>query len=667
MRKLAIYSLITLAFACSPLSKADKSFEAGEYNEAIALYEKGIDPHDAEHNFRLAESYRRCNRLHEAEPFYAKAVADNITDETAYYFYAVALKSNKKQEEAKKVLESYIAKGQDPVVVNMAQRELDNLDELTEIRQKVNHFRVKNLKAINTPAAEYSPVYNNGTLFFTSNRDGGKIYKGTGTPFTNIYRVTTKGANVDLATLEKLPPIINDPDVNEGSITMSANGRTVIFAKGNNGKSNGSNEVNLYFTRYRNSNWSNPRPININGADTWDSTPALSPDGQHLYFSSNRPGGFGGLDIYQATLDRRGRWVDVHNMGEHINTPGNEIFPYVGNHGELYFSSDGWPGFGGLDVFHATRDHGHHVLENLGQPINSTADDFGIFLFNPSRGFFTSNRPGGKGDDDIYTFVNDDPDLKIVNYYLTGKTVTPDEKGELAPLSNTKVLLISEDDEVIDEVFTKLDGKYRFPVYSEENYYLLAEKDDYFTSRQPFTTIGKSVDRSKLKKQVTNVTFEQDLELDMIIMEKPIVLNNIFYDLNKADIRADAAAELDKLVVILNDNPDINIELSSHTDVRAGHDYNMDLSQRRAESAVAYIISQGIDGKRMVAKGYGETKLIVMNAQTEEEHQQNRRTEFKVTKYTHHLREDVAEEGEESVEYDETDRFFNDDDEGGNE
>jgi len=650
--------LITALVACSPMNKAEKSFEAGEYDHAISYYEKNLNPKDAQANYQLAEAYRRSNRIKDAEPYYEAAIKAGITNEAAYFFYAVSLKMNKKVAEATKVLENYIAKGEDEVMVSMAQRELENIDELQEIRQRVNHFRVKNLKALNTPNAEYSPVFNNGTLFFTSNRGGGKIYKGTGTGFTDIYKVKTKGANVDMATLEKLPEIINHSDINEGSITMSSNGRTIIFAKANSGKSSGTNEVNLYFTRYRNNNWSKPRPININGKDSWDSTPALSTDGKHLYFSSNREGGFGGLDIYTATLNRRGRWVDVRNMGEFVNTAGNEIFPYLGIDGGLYFSSDGWPGFGGLDIFEATREKGRHILENLGSPINSTADDFGIFLFNPSRGFFTSNRKGGEGDDDIYTFVNDDPDLKIVNYFLSGATVTPNEKGELEALSNTKVMLISEEDELIDEAFTQLDGKYKFRVYSEENYYIIAEKEDYFTTRKAFSTIGKSVERTKLKKQITNVAFEMDLPLNLIVVEKPIILSNIYYDLNKAEIRSDAAIELDKLVTIVLDNPEINIELSSHTDVRAGHDFNMDLSQRRANSAVQYLIANGVAPERVTARGYGETKLIIKNADTEARHQINRRTEFKVTKYTKKFQQEFIEGTE---EVDETDRFFTDD------
>ena len=650
---------IALCVGCSTMKKADKSFYNGEYSTAIYMYQKAVKPDDPESNFQLAEAYRQSNRISEAEPYYKASLDAGIDDESAHYYYAVSLKTNERFEEAIKVLENYLNKGEDPVVVAKARRELDNITQISELKDKPTYYRVKNLETLNTPNAEYSPIYNKGYLYFTSNRQGGKVYKGTGTPFTDIYKVKTKGAKININTLQPITDIINDPDINEGSITISADGTSIIFAKGNNGKSSGTNEVNLYFVRHRNGRWTKPRPLNINGMDTWDSSPALSPDGSTLYFSSNREGGFGGLDLYSAKLNRRGRWVDVRNLGDKINTPGNEVFPYVASDGKLYFSSDGHSGLGGLDLFSATRESGHITVENLGQPMNSPKDDFGIFLFNPTRGFFTSNRKGGKGDDDIYTFVNDDPNLKIVNYFLSGATVTPNKEGELVPLPNTKVLLVGEDNEIIDEVFTKVDGRYTFRVYSEENYDLIAEKEDYFTTRKSFSTLGKSVDRSKLEKLVTNVNFNMDLPLNAVIPLKPIVLENIFYDLDRWEIRPDAALELDKLVVLLNDNPNIEIELSSHTDARADHNYNMRLSENRAKSAVEYLISKGIDKNRLQAKGYGETRLIIENAETESEHQQNRRTEFKVTRYNKHIDEEDLED------FDETDRFFEDDDDNG--
>ena len=484
-------------------------------------------------------------------------------------------------------------------------------------------------------------------MFFISNRDTEKRYKGTGTPFTDIYEIKTKGAVVDQNSLKILPNNINHEEVNEGSITFSKDGMFMIFAKGNDGKSSGRNNVDLYYSRYRSNKWQTPRLLNINNSKSWDSTPFLSVDGKTLYFASNRSNGYGGTDIYKANLNKRGRWINLQNLGPEINTPGNEMYPYISEDGKLYFASDYHLGFGGLDIMIATRKGGEISIVNPGKPLNSEGDDFGIYFFNQTKGFFTSNRIGGKGDDDIYTFVNNDPELKIVNYKLTGNTLTPENENSYLTLDNSTVKLTDRDNNIIEETFTGNDGSFSFIVYPEEEYFLVGEKENYFNSRVEFSTLGKTADKAKLKDFVTNISFEKNLILEKIILNKSIVLENIYYDLDKADIRNDAALELNKLIRILIDNPKISIELSSHTDDRATVEYNLNLSQRRAESAVNYIISKGINKNRLIAKGYGESELIIKNASSEEEHQINRRTEFKVTKYE----ENESESDEE--------RFFN--------
>ncbi len=656
MRIFALIMLVILS-ACGSL---EKSITKGDYDDVIRRYANTApEKNDSEVNYQIAEAFRKSNRIAEAVPFYKVAIDQGHDDETAYFHYAKALKANQQYDEAEKVLQTYVKDGRNDLVMELADKELSNLNNVDDLTKKDNYYRIKNLEDINTPNAEYSPVYKNNYLYFTSNRDGGKIYRSTGTPFTDLYRVRTRGANVNLRTLEALDPLINDPTVNEGSITISPDGLSIIYAKGNTGKATGTNEVNLFYTRYRNGKWLEPRPLSINEGDSWDSTPILSNDGKTLYWSSTRPGGHGGADLYSAKLNRRGRWVDIRNMGPDINTPGNEMFPFVSQDGSLYFASDGHPGFGNLDIFKATRRRGHITVQNLGKPMNSHADDFAYFEFNLTRGFLASNRKGGKGDDDIYTFINDDPDLKIVNYYLTGTTVTNDDGGEKIIVSNTKVTLIGEDGTILDEAFTGEEGEFRFRVYGEENYKLLAEKTDYFTVRDNFSTVGKSVDRTKLTETITNVDFETEIPLERIVIEKPVVLENIYYDLDKWAIRSDAALVLDSLVTIMNDNPDIYIELGSHTDARQTDEYNLDLSWKRARSAVTYIINAGVDAARVTARGYGESELLIANAANEEEHQRNRRTEFKVLRYNPRDREEeIPKDGER----DEYDRFFFGDD-----
>lgn len=644
-------------------SSIDKSLERGEFDNVIRKHAKDPTQNDAEINYKVAEAYRKSNRLQQSAPYYKSAIEEGIADQDAYYYYAKALKANLEYQKAREVLEGAINEVTDDKELARINNEIRNLTSIDELRDKETYYRVKNLEDINTAGAEYAPVHTNNYLYFTSNRDGGKIYKNTGTPFTDIYRVASRGANVSLRTLQRLDEIINDPEVNEGTVATSADGLTIIFGKGNTGKASGNNEVNLYFTRFRNGRWLQPRPLSINDPESWDSTPALSPDGNTLYFASDRPGGYGGTDIYTASLNRRGRWVDLRNLGSEINTPGNEMFPFVSEDGSLYFASDGHPGFGKLDILRATREKGLISVRNLGKPMNSPADDFAYFEFDLTRGFFSSNRSQGKGDDDIYTYVNEDPNLKVVNYFLAGTTVTMNDANEEIVVSNSKVSLVDANEEVVDEVFTNEDGSFRFRVYTEENYNLIAEKSDYFTTRKEFSTVGRSVDKDTLSEFITNVEFETKIVLDRIIIEKPIVLENIYYDLDKWDIRSDAALVLDSLVMIMNDNPDIYIELGSHTDARAPDDYNMDLSQKRARSAVLYIIKQGVEPERITARGYGETQLLIKDAQTEEEHQKNRRTEFKVLKYNPREREDELPPSEELL--DEYDRFFNEEESGG--
>tara|TARA_B100000405_G_scaffold288498_1_gene237239 strand:- start:33 stop:1994 length:1962 start_codon:yes stop_codon:yes gene_type:complete len=646
----AIYILMVFLGSCVTTKTALKDFNNAEYYNAASKFQKVIKEGDSNNSFLLAEALRKSNRLWQAQKYYADAIKNGYKEEIAYYYLALSLKSNNAYDQADSLISHYLSKGNDESIIKLMRQELLYINNLRKYPD-TSYYRVKNLEAINTEFAEYSPSFSNDKLFFVSNRLSEKIYSGTGTPFTDLYEVKTRGANVDLNSLKKLDDNINNEKVNSGSITFSEDGMYMIFAKGNDGKSTGRNNVDLYWSRFRRGGWTNPRLLNVNTSRSWDSTPYLSKDGKTLYFASNRSKGFGGTDIYKANVNRRGRWINIQNLGPEINTPGNELFPSVTEDGRLYFSSDNHEGFGGLDIFVATRKAGKITITNPGKPLNSRGDDFGVNPYNATRGFFTSNRDGGKGDDDIYTFVNNDPNLKIVNYILKGTTLTQNnDDKDLEILGNSSVKLLDKEGVVIEETFTDNDGQFEFTVFTDEDYILIGEKENYFSTRGDFSTIGKELDKSKLVEFVTNVEFEKNLILDRIIVNKSIVLDNIYYDLDKADIREDAALELDKLVVILEDNPNISIELSSHTDDRASVDYNQDLSQRRAESAVSYILSKGIDQNRVSAKGYGESQLLIQNAKTEDEHQVNRRTEFKVTSY---------EFIDSSNSEDEEEKFFN--------
>jgi peptidoglycan-associated lipoprotein len=653
--------------SCGIEKKANKAFILGKYQNSIDLYKKvaGKNQSNGKANYFIAESYRLSNRPKEAEAFYAKAGGKGIDSDSVKFYYAQSLKANGKYAEARQQLDEMIKESSNTALKDRAKAEMDGLAYLEKLNQTQSYYKVKNLELINTPSSEYSPVFLNNELYFTSSRGNDKIYEATGTPYTDIYKVASRGAIVDVATVAALPQGINTSSINDGCITFSPDGKTMVFAKGNSTKRKSTEDVDLYISRFRNGVWSEPVMININEPGAWDSSPAFSPDGRTLYFASNRKSrgrnqiSYGGTDLYSAQMDTRGRFSRVRNLGPEVNTAGNELFPYVAEDAKLYFASDGHPGYGGLDLFVVKRANGKTAIENLAQPMNSSGDDFGIFLFRPDRGFYTSNREGGKGDDDIYTFINEDPNLKVINYYLQGITYTQDKDGKLQILPNTRVNLLDGKGDIMQDYVTGDDGKFLFRVYENEDYTMVGETDGYLIKRQPYTTRGKGVDPSTLKDLITNISLDTIIVLDKIEINKTFVLDNIYYNFNRAEIREDAAKELDKLVQLLIDNPEIKIELGSHTDSVDTDSFNMLLSQRRAESAVTYIVQNGIAPDRIVAKGYGESKPIARNTNPDgtdnpDGRQKNRRTEFKI------LEVGVIPkslEGDEPV--DDEDKYFN--------
>lgn len=474
-----------------------------------------------------------------------------------------------------------------------------------------------------------------------------------------LYKIALgKDAGETQGTAELFNKEIFDPEANEGSPAFSPDGKTLIFARGNTGKKKGTADVDLYQSRNVNGQWTPPAILPINDSLAWDGSPSFSRDGKTLYFASNRAGGAGGIDLYRTNIDASGRFSKPVNMGRDINTAGDEMFPYVAEGGVLYFASDGHPGLGKLDLFSATRTQGIITIENLGLPFNSPQDDFGlVFYKDKDQGFFASNREGGKGDDDIYyffkpkapdsTIAQKDPmdplnpqnpnyiegKLKSVRYFLAGDVY--DNSTNPTPIDSAIVHILPDtSDTQITQLKTNAAGKFGTqPVEEGRSYVLLVERKGFISKREPFSMNGRSIPPIFLTKAVTDTTFQVSIKLDRLELNKTFVLDNIYYDLNKYNIRPDAAIELDKLVQILKDNPTMNIELSSHTDARATDAYNMTLSQNRAESAIKYLNLKGIDAERLTAKGYGERQLIIPNAKTEEEHQRNRRTEFTILSY----------------------------------
>jgi peptidoglycan-associated lipoprotein len=655
--------LITLMYACSSsksaLSGGDKYFEKGEYQLAIKEYLSSNSANSPKTLYSIAESYRLSNRPLKAQEFYEKAASAGSKNPELPFRLAYSKKINGDYAGAKTMLESYL-KGDSLIGENViyAKKEIANLSKIDSLNTLKSFYEVKPIEGLNTNGTEFGPVMYNGELIFTASKKD-DIYKANNLPFLGLYKskllTNQQGSKVELFSKS-----IFDEAVHEGTSTFNKEGTVMVFARGNTGSKKGAADVDLYASaKDTQGQWTVPQLISISDSAAWDSSPAFSADGRTLYFASNRAGGIGGIDIYRVNMDASGRFGTPQNMGRTINTPGDDMFPYAAKDGRLFFASDGHPGFGGLDIFVATRKDGKTVVDNLGTPMNSRYDDFALTNSEHKKGYFSSNREGGQGDDDIYYFEDTSPDpiveppiiakkdetkpdpklpvvVKNVRYFLAGNVTNK----EGTPLDSAKIRLIDVNTNLQSaEAITIEDGKYgTFALEKEAEYSILIERPGYFTKRIPFNMVGKEIPQDQLSKLDTDTTFFVSTTLEKpainLVVNNIFSINPIFYDLNKSNIRMDAAPELDKVVQALEDNPTVKIELGSHTDSRSSAEYNQDLSQRRAEAAIKYIIAKGIDPNRLRAKGYGESQLVNKCADgvecTEEEHQQNRRTEFKV-------------------------------------
>lgn len=617
---------------CKSLEQQGESqFAAGEYQLAIGTFSKILaeKPENTQANFYVAESYRLSNRIEKALPFYEKLIEEEGSFENHFY----AAQSLRDQGEYEKAAEAYLAAKDvtsSDSLIKLASTAAKNMQLVSEITDYWPYHELVNYELLNSPGIDYAPIVSEKFLYFTSSRGASGAYPATGQGYTKLFRSRADGIKVDVQNIQPLPEFQNEQNLNQGAIAISPDGNTIIYARGNSLSKKDLPEVNLFASYFRGGGFTEPIWLPVNEEEYfWNSTPAFSLDGKSLYFASNRPGGYGGTDLYKAEKLANGSYGNPVNLGSSINTSGNEMFPRPMGE-QLFFASDGHPGLGKLDLFVAETKEGKLSVINLGKNINSQGDDFGLFFTNyPKEGFITSNREGGVGDDDIYYFQDNTPKPKIVNILLNVQTLQNTPEGQIV-LPRTRVALYDSTKKAVGGDFSSEAGKLRFTLSPESDYSIVASKNGYFAKSISYSTIGKSPAPEDLIQDVTNITLDTTIVLDQLELEKAIVLENIYYDLDKATIRPDAAVELDKLVKILMDNPEIKIELSSHTDSRATDAYNKDLSQRRAESAVNYLVSQGIAAERLVAKGYGEEQPIVAEASTEEDHQRNRRTEFKV-------------------------------------
>jgi len=632
--------------------KALKHFDKGEYDltikELLPLAQKGFQLDQT--NYLLGESYRLSNRITQSLPYYQQAQAKGYIDKMLPYYMAISAKSIGNYELTKSYLNEFVKSKPSRLYQIKSEIELENLGQIPDLLKKQSPVTLQALTG-NTAKTEFDAKKIGDELIFTSSSKP-EIYKNNGLPFLGIVKAPLKNPG-EIGSQSIFSSALFKENANDGTPAFTKDGSTVVFARGNTGKSKDpSPDVDLYMSKKTGNAWSEPERLSISDSIAWDGSPSFSADERTLYFSSNRRGGKGGVDLYRVPIDNSGRFGRPINLGSTINTPGDELFPYVSANGKLYFSSDGHPSIGGLDLFVASRNENEIVVEHLGVPINSIGDDFAISFSDSTQGYISSNRPGGKGDDDIYFFkstgsedrwwttapppVIDTLNKKIVNYFVQVKIVDPSGN----PIDSVKINVRKNGQTLSNEKTNKKGFIELIDLAENDELVFKCHKEDFITVRSSFSMEGKTIPESLLKKEMTDTTFQVIITMDRPEIGKEISklyeINSIYYDLDKADIRPDAAEELDKIVQFLSDNPQMNLELGAHTDARASTGYNLKLSQRRAESAVKYIIRRGIATDRIKPKGYGESQLINECSDgvecPEEMHQQNRRTEFKIIK-----------------------------------
>lgn len=610
------------------LAKADTAFFSyKEYNTALDAYQKFLkkDPNSSEKkrvHYQIAECYRNENKFREAEKWYEIAMEEGYDEPLLLANYGEMMILSGNYFGAREAFKKFLKTNPTHEKANLR---LKSCDFALVNQNFVSNFSILNQGEINTPASEYGcEIMANDKMIFASTRANGtteRFDNYTGQGFSDFYEAAPS-SEFNWKNAKKLKGPVNT-DFNDGTMTYDPTHKVGYFTQcnGTNGKKENCN-VFLATLITKDNVWSTPQILSVNNPDYSIKHPSISRDGKTLYFASDMPGGKGGADIWKINSLGNNVWSDPINLGNNINTSGNEMFPFIAGDSALYFSSDGFIGYGGLDLYKAKlvgKDFQKPV--NMYPPFNSSADDFGIvFSTKPDRqGLFCSNRIDGLGDDDIYSFY-----LTPVEIAASGKVV--DQKTG-KPLNKTKLTLIAADGTTM-ETMPESDGTYTFKGLKKDMMYTItASGDGYFNDKKVFETENDK--RSKTYHKKTNY----DLDFSLLRLSKEeIALNNIYYALNSADLTDSSKASLDRLVTILKETPNVRVSLNAHTDAQGDDAYNMTLSQKRAQSVVNYLVSHGIPANRLEAIGHGETQLVVKNASDDFEHQLNRRTMLKVIK-----------------------------------
>lgn len=644
--------IVSSLYSCksAKLSDAEEKQRIGEYYEAAAIYRKVYTKTSPKKRdlrgyiaYRMAECNRLINNTAKATSAYMNAIRYDYPDSTVYLRMGQMLQKTGRYPEAIKNYDIYMEN--DPSNL-LAINGIQGCELAPGWKKNPTRYEVRRMDKFNSRRGEFSPMLAGDKydqLYFASSRSkdkDAKVSAITGQNNNNLFLVKQDEKGAWLAPVELEDEVNTEYD--EGTPSFSPDGNTMYYTYCAQDPE-GPRTAEIYISTRSSAKWGKgTRATIVKDSVTALGHPSISPDGKYLYFVSDAVGGFGGKDIFRARVAGND-FGPMENLGEEINTPGDEMFPYVRDSVTLYFASNGHPGMGGLDLFKATQDStGKWKVENLGAPINSMADDFGItFAGKEERGFFCSNRNDARGYDHIYSF-----EWPTITIFIEGIVNDVDEY----PIEDATVRIVGKDGLNV-KVPVKKDGTYRVELERDIRYVMMASARGYLNQNYELHT----------GPEEKNETYIVDFFLSPI--SKPVVIDNIFYDFDKATLRPESKKALDEMIKMLNDNPNVTIELGAHTDRKGTDQYNERLAQRRAQSVVDYLIAGGIEAARLEAKGYGESVPKTINKKmakqfdflkegdvlTEEfilalppEQQEiadqiNRRTEFKVLRTNYNL------------------------------
>ncbi len=624
------------------VAKADKEYDKFAYVDAIKTYERIFEQGYKTPDMlqKLGNAYYFKAELPTAAKWYGELFALTQDLEPEYYYrYAQSLKAVKDYTKADEMMAVFNQKNGNDLRAQLANSQKDYLEI---IRKNSGRYTVENT-GINSEKSDYGSAYFGTKVVFASARDTGGVaarkHSWTNEGFTNLFSAEM-GEEGTLTKAESFGGKLNSK-YHEATPIFTKDGKTVYFTRNNflDGKKGKDASKTILLKTYRATleadQWTNVTELPFNSNNYGVAHPALSKDEKTLYFASDMPGTQGQSDIFKVAINSDGSFGTPENLGNVINTEGKETFPFISSDNELYFASDGHPGLGGLDIFVAAPEANGTYKEviNVGEPLNSSTDDFGFIINNTIRtGYVTSNREGGQGSDDIYKFKET---KKLVCEQLLKGIVTDKDSG--LPIANAKVTLTDSSYNLIKEVTTDGEGKFDFGIVKcDTKYYLKTEKTDY-TTVETTTITGKESGETfvPITLEISKCTVKVGDDL-----RNCFNITIIYFDLDKSNIRPDAAIELSKILDVLVQNPTMEMNIRSHTDCRQTARYNMALSERRAKSTMDWLVSNGVNKSRLTAKGYGESRLLNNcsceptneSSCSEEEHQANRRSEFIITK-----------------------------------